>query len=82
MFLPYATDDIHALFMKSCRGMKCLVDWHARKKSGALFWTEIAIKKASIGGDERILAIVRDVNEKKETALQLENYKNRAGNAC
>jgi PAS domain S-box-containing protein len=74
---PYSKEDIHALFNEVLQGNEIRIDWHARKKSGALFWTEIAIKKASIGGEERILAIVRDVNERKETALQLENYKNR-----
>jgi PAS domain S-box-containing protein len=74
---PYDVEGIHKLFMEVRLGNEMLLDWHARKKNGVLFWVEIAIKKVIIGGDERALAIIRDVNEKKETALQLENYKNR-----
>jgi PAS domain S-box-containing protein len=74
---PYTKEGLHTLFVDVLQGNEILFDWQTRKKNGALFWTEIAMKKASIGGNERVLAIVRDVNEKKETALQLENYKNR-----
>lgn len=52
-------------------------DWQARKKSGELFWVEVALKKTNILGNERILAIVRDINERKKIDIQLENYRNR-----
>lgn len=50
-------------------------DWHAKKQSGKPFWVEVALKKTHILGNERILAIVRDINERKETAIQLERYR-------
>ncbi len=65
------------LFGEARQGNKQVFDWHARKKSGEIFWVEVALKKTSIGGKDRILALIRDINEKKQTALQLENYKNR-----
>jgi signal transduction histidine kinase len=52
-------------------------EWYAMKKNGELFWVEVALKKTSLGGQDRVLALIRDINEKKQTALQLENYKNR-----
>ena len=51
-------------------------DWHAKKKSGVFFWIEVVLKKTKILGDERILAVIRDIDEKKNTGLQLEKYKN------
>ncbi len=51
-------------------------DWRAKKKSGELFWCQVALKKAHIRGAERIIALVSDIDEKKKSALQLENYRN------
>jgi PAS domain S-box-containing protein len=58
------------------KGMQ-VFDWHARKKNGKLFWVEVALKPVKIGNNDRILAIVRDNNEKKELSLQLENYRDK-----
>lgn len=51
-------------------------DWQARKKNGELFWVEVALKKTNIGGHDRVMAVIRDINDKKETAIQLEQFKN------
>jgi PAS domain S-box-containing protein len=42
-------------------------EWHSRKKNGELFWTEVALRGTSIGDKERVLAVVRDVSERKQT---------------
>ncbi|MBN2275591.1 MAG: PAS domain S-box protein [Bacteroidales bacterium] len=74
---PYSQKEIKSYFNKAMHGKKQIFDWQSRKKNGELFWVEVALKKTSIGGQERILALIRDINEKKQTALQLENYKNK-----
>jgi PAS domain S-box-containing protein len=51
-------------------------EWKAKKKNGELFWVEVALKKVILGGKERVIAIVRDIDEKKKTAIELEEYKN------
>jgi len=50
-------------------------DWYARKKTGELFWAEVVLRKAQIGGKERLLAIVRDIHEKKQVQLELREYR-------
>ncbi len=42
-------------------------EWHSRKKNGELFWTEVALRGTRIGVKERVLAVVRDVSERKQT---------------
>ncbi len=42
-------------------------EWLARKKNGEYFWVEVSLRQASIGGQERILAVIRDINERKKT---------------
>lgn len=40
-------------------------DWIARKKDGTTFWVEVSLKYAVIGGEERVIAVVRDISERK-----------------
>lgn len=50
----------------------CNFEWLAKKKTDGNFWVEVNLKKTEIGGKDRILAIVRDINERKEAAKRLE----------
>ena len=55
-------------------------EWQARKKRGELFWVEVALKSATISGQRRILAVVRDITERKraDEALRLREIQLRA----
>jgi PAS domain S-box-containing protein len=64
------------IFEKAKNGEPQLFDWQAKRKNGELFWIEVSLKKTNIGDYDRILAIVRDINDKKENALQLDLYRN------
>ncbi|MFP4056064.1 MAG: PAS domain S-box protein [Candidatus Brocadiia bacterium] len=48
-----------------------LFEWHARRKTGETFWVEVSLKRATIGGQERILAVVRDVTARREAEERL-----------
>ncbi|MBN1415796.1 MAG: PAS domain S-box protein [Bacteroidales bacterium] len=74
---PYRQEDAEKYFERVRQGYEQTFDWQARKKSGEIFWVEVALKQVNIGGNDRILALVRDINEKKQIAIQLEDYKNR-----
>lgn len=41
-------------------------EWRSRKKNGEGFWSEVKLSHSKIGGQERILAVVRDVSERKK----------------
>jgi PAS domain S-box-containing protein len=73
---PYTKESIEKYFIEAKKGKNQIFDWHAKRKNGEVFWVEVALKKASIGGKDRVLAFVRDINEKKSMAIELENYKN------
>jgi len=72
----FGPEAIRTFLKKSHEGEGQVTDWRARHKDGRLFWVEVALKRSSIGGEDRILALVRNTDEKKQNALQLENYKN------
>jgi PAS domain S-box-containing protein len=50
-------------------------DWLFKRKSGDFFWGEVVVKEITIGGEKQILSVVRDINEKKQIALELTSYR-------
>ena len=48
-----------------------LFEWRARDKSGKVFWVEVNLKPCVINGEDRILAVVRNITERKR--LEEEN---------
>jgi PAS domain S-box-containing protein len=72
----YDTSEAMNHFLKALEGESQVFDWLAKKKNGDLFWVEVALKKTMIGENERVLAIVRDINCKKENSIQLSLYQN------
>lgn len=52
-----------------------LFEWLCKDIDGGLFWVETNLKQTNIAGEERVLAIVRDITERKrmEEELQLIN---------
>ncbi len=50
-------------------------EWLARKADGALFWVEVSLRSARIGEQEKVLAVVRDISERKATEAELEKYR-------
>jgi PAS domain S-box-containing protein len=41
-------------------------EWHIRRRTGECLWVEVNLKSAVIGGQKRILALARDITERKE----------------
>jgi PAS domain S-box-containing protein len=46
-------------------------DWHCKAKDGHLFWGEVALRSASISGEDVVLAMLRDVTERRAIEDQL-----------
>lgn len=68
---PFTEMEAAALVKKTAQGEPQLFEWCARKKNGELFWVEVNLKLAHIGGVDRILAIVRDIDQRKNAELEL-----------
>jgi len=68
---PYAKDVFTGLIKKSADGEPQLFEWLAKDKANRLFWAEVSLKRAIIGGKYRLLAIVRDITERKRTEERL-----------
>lgn len=62
---PYAKDNILQWVCKAVTGKPQLFEWKAKRKDGSLFWVEVNLKKTIIGGKDRLLAVIRDINDRK-----------------
>jgi len=62
---PYSQKDAMKWLRKALEGAPQLFEWKAKEKGGRLFWVEVNLKRAVIGGETRLLAIIRDIGERK-----------------
>jgi len=58
-------------FRKAAGGAPQLFEWRARGKGGRQFWVEVNLKRTRVGGQDVILAIVRDIDARKKADLTL-----------
>ncbi len=64
---PYSQEDVINVINKTSGGEPQLFEWVAKDKAERLFWVEINLKRAVINGKYRILAIVRDITDRKRS---------------
>jgi diguanylate cyclase (GGDEF)-like protein/PAS domain S-box-containing protein len=46
-------------------------EWLGRKKDGQSFWVEVSLRRAVIAGATRVLAVVRDITDRKQAEERL-----------
>ena len=71
---PYTREDVLYWNKKAAEGEPQLFEWLAKDVSGRLFWTEVNLKRVVIKSEDRLLAIVRDISERKEAEKELAKY--------
>nr|AAU83018.1 sensory transduction histidine kinase [uncultured archaeon GZfos26B2] len=62
---PYTHADAVEWIKKAAAGQPQLFEWRAKHRSGRLFWVEVSMQSAVVGGCERLLVVVRDITERK-----------------
>jgi PAS domain S-box-containing protein len=68
---PYSQKDVEPLWRKAVSEGPQRFEWRCRKKSGELFWSEVVLQRVVISGRERILALVRDISERKKAEQKI-----------
>jgi PAS domain S-box-containing protein len=53
------------LIQQAIRHKQTVVELQAHRKNGEAFWSEVSLKSSEIGGDLRIITVVRDFTERK-----------------
>jgi PAS domain S-box-containing protein len=69
---PYSEKEAIEWVKKGEKGKPQLFEWHAKDRKGNLFWVEVNLKKVKLRKKDRLLALVRDITERKraEEALK------------
>jgi PAS domain S-box-containing protein len=62
---PHTQEDAIQWIKKAAEDGPQLLEWMVKDKRGRLFWVEVNLKWAIIGGKDRILAVVRDISERR-----------------
>ncbi len=70
--VPYTQKEALEWIGKAAQGKPQLFEWHCKDKAERLFWGEVNMRCAKIGGIDRLLVVVRDITDRKagESALQ------------
>lgn len=68
----YAPERISRLIRRAAEGEPQLFEWGFRDREGRIHPTEVSLKRALIQGKNRLLAIVRDISERKEAERELQ----------
>jgi two-component system, cell cycle sensor histidine kinase and response regulator CckA len=61
----YPQKDASQFMRRAAQGEPQLFEWMAKDKSGRSFWVEVNLKAAVICGTDCLLAVVRDITERK-----------------
>ena len=69
---PYDQENAVRWVRKAVEEGPQLFEWRCKCKSGRLFWVEVNLKHAVVGGANRILAVVRNIEERKQSQKELQ----------
>lgn len=70
---PYSLNEAVNMIRKAVEEGSQTYEWLGKKKSGELFWTEVSLTASHIGGEGRVLAVVRDITDRKEIEKRLQH---------
>jgi len=62
----YTQQDALEWIRKTSKDGPQVFEWKTKKKSGETFWVEVNLKLVRILGNDRVLAVVRDITESKQ----------------
>ena len=62
---PYSAKEAIQYIKKAMTEGPQFFEWQSCKKSGDLFWTEISLRHTKISDQDRVLAVVRDITDRK-----------------
>jgi PAS domain S-box-containing protein len=72
---PYSTTEAEAHMRKAIDEGPQKFDWLARSKQGRPFWVEVSLRLANVGAAKYLLAVVRDIRERKAMEEELRAHR-------
>jgi len=68
---PYTGEEARRLLQRAAAGEELRIEWHGRHRNGELRWHEVYGKRVTLGGQDRILSLARDITDKRRAAEEL-----------
>ena len=68
---PYGEKEAAEFLRRAAAGETPTFTWHCRRLDGTTFWGEVSLRLARVGGEEVIIAVVRDITARREAEEQL-----------
>ena len=62
---PYTVEDAATKIALAKEWGSCAFEWQARRPNGEVFWVDVSLRSATIGGEPRVIASVRDISSRK-----------------
>jgi len=70
---PYTQQVALSRMRLAAEGEPQVFEWLSKHRDGHLFWTEVSIRRATIGGTDSLIALVRDITERKIAEEQIKS---------
>ena len=68
---PYTLEEAGQKMQNAVQHGPQSFEWLARKKDGALFWAEVSLKYTEFSDQRYVVAVVRDINDRKQAEQAL-----------
>ena len=72
---PYTQENANQLIQEAVSKGSKVFTWQCSNVDGSLFWVEVSLTHASIAGESRVIAAVRDISERKESEAEMERMR-------
>jgi PAS domain S-box-containing protein len=69
---PYSGQEALEMIHRAVKEGPQVFDWQSRRGDGTVFWSEVALRAFQTEGEERVIASVRDITERKLAGLERE----------
>jgi diguanylate cyclase (GGDEF)-like protein/PAS domain S-box-containing protein len=78
---PHTLAEAIQWIRKTCKEGPQSFEWLCKRKTGECFWAEVLMSDTRIGGEGRVLAVVRDIAERKRAEEKLQKSEERLSRA-
>ncbi|HXX64318.1 MAG TPA: PAS domain S-box protein, partial [Bacteroidota bacterium] len=68
---PYDQSSALRWIKKAAAGRPQLFEWRSKSRNGRVFWSEVNMRRATIGAEDLLVVTVRDVDERKRAEAAL-----------
>jgi PAS domain S-box-containing protein len=69
---PYTEATAREQLQRAADGEVQRFEWQGQTRDGTVFWEEVSLSRTVVDGEVRVLAIVRDIDERKEAERRLQ----------